>query len=121
MDKAVSQRFGKRFAVRRLLQAAIAYPHAGRLDDQVALLFEVIEGGDDSFTRLIKRSARRLSIERVPGATMFGQAKNVAEEFGPRGVELLQDLGRRSLRLKLELGVERPCEVENVFQLEIRE
>ena len=51
-----------------LLFQSIALPHAGRLDHEIALFFQVGDGGDNAIARLANRAAHLLQIEREPRA-----------------------------------------------------
>ena len=109
-----------RQAVRPVPQP-VALPDAGRLDDQVARLFEVSHRGDDPLARLADRAADLLQIEREPRATFHGVAEYAPQELGPLGVEPPEDLLRSLLRLELVLGVEGAGRLEDVFQLQVSE
>ena len=54
LQKAVGQCRNQSLPIGGLMQAPIAGPYAGGLNNQVALLFKIIERGDDSLARLSK-------------------------------------------------------------------
>ncbi len=63
LEKTLGQTTSERLPIGRLLQAPIALPNTRGLNDQIALLFEVIQGGNDPPARLAELPTGRIGVQ----------------------------------------------------------
>ncbi len=119
--EASAQRLTKRVQIARHFLHSVSFMHPRCLNDQVAQLFQVAQGGHDPLARLADRLAHLGRVEREPGSALACLPKHTLEEVGTPGVEAGENLLGRLLRLELEAGVERAGRPDHVFQLQVRE
>ena len=109
----------QRVDVSRLVHQPITLPGPGDLQRQVALLLQVVQGRDDPFARFAGRRRGGGHVDRQPFDRLGRSAQNALQESRPAGVEVLEDLRRRPVRLELVLGVERPGRRDDAEQFQV--